>query len=170
MDLFQGESENKVDGSGRVSIPAKFRRVLQLFDKKMEPGGTPRLYVAYGDKRNDYLECLSGDAFDKIHAMIQDEPLGTPTRELLELFYYYKCELVPIDDAGRLKLPAAARKKIDLEDEAKFIGRGDKFHILKPQDEAAADDRIDKLITALGQDNEFFHPLALAGRSRQSEA
>ena len=77
---------------------------------------------------------------------------------------------MPIDDAVRLKLPAAARKKIDLEDEAKFIGRGDKFHILKPQDEAAADDRIDKLITALGQDNEFFHPLALAGRSRQSEA
>ena len=72
-----------------MSIPAKFRRVLQLFDKKMEPGGTPRLYVAYGDKRNDYLECLTGDAFDKIRAMIQDEPLGTPTRELLELFYYY---------------------------------------------------------------------------------
>ncbi|MEN0079275.1 MAG: cell division/cell wall cluster transcriptional repressor MraZ [Pseudomonadota bacterium] len=168
--MFQGESQNKVDGSGRVSIPAKFRRVLQLFDKHMEPGGTPRLYVAYGDSRTNFLECLSGDAFDEIKAVIQAEPLGSPAREVLEHLYFTKCELVPIDDAGRLKLPAKARAKIDLEDEATFVGRGDKFHILKPQDEAAADGRIDKLITALGQDNEFFNPLSLAGRGRPTEA
>ena len=45
---FQGESLNKVDGKGRVSIPVKFRRVLQNSDSEYTPGGAPRLYIAYG--------------------------------------------------------------------------------------------------------------------------
>ena len=131
---FQGESLNKVDGKGRVSIPVKFRRVLQNSDGKMTPGGAPRLYIAYGNPRENFIECLSGNAYDEIDAMIQSTQRGDPARKVLEHLYYSKCEETSVDDAGRFVLPVHARDKIGLEGEALFQGRGDKFHILKPQD------------------------------------
>lgn len=164
---FQGESRNKVDGKGRVSIPVKFRRVLQNSDKEYTPGGVPRLYIAYGDPRKPFLECLSGDAFDEIDAMIQAEQRGTPLRKALEYLYYSKCDETSVDDTGRLVLPPAARDKISLGGEALFQGKGDQFHILNP--DAAAPDEIDKLLASLGE-GEFFDPLSLAGQSRQEGA
>ncbi|MEM6609903.1 MAG: cell division/cell wall cluster transcriptional repressor MraZ [Pseudomonadota bacterium] len=160
---FQGESLNKVDGKGRVSIPVKFRRVLQNSDAKMAPGGMPRLYIAYGNPNVDYVECLSGNAYDEIDAMIQSEQRGSQVRILLEHLYYAKCEENTVDDNGRLVVPPAARDKIGLADEALFQGKGDKFHILKPQDGAAAEGDIQAMLAALGQGNDFFDPLSLVG-------
>jgi hypothetical protein len=58
---FQGESLNKVDGKGRISLPAKFRRALQSGDSRCGPGDPARLYIAYGNPTTDFVECLSGD-------------------------------------------------------------------------------------------------------------
>ena len=163
---FQGESLNKVDGKGRLSIPVKFRRVLANSDSKSDAATPARLYIAYGDKSKNYLECLSGDAFDKIDAMIQATPLGTPVRRALEFLYYQKCDETQVDETGRLVLPQAAREKIRLSDDALFQGMGDKFHILNPVDAAAADEGMDALLAALGQGNEFFDPLSLVASER----
>ncbi|WP_227284693.1 cell division/cell wall cluster transcriptional repressor MraZ [Boseongicola sp. H5] len=162
---FQGESLNKVDGKGRVSIPVKFRRVLQNSDKHYTPGGAPRLYIAYGNSNANYLECLSGDAFDEIDAIIRAEKRGTQLRTALEYLYYSKCDETSVDDTGRLVLSAQARDKIGLGAEALFQGKGDKFHILNSADGAAADENIEALLAALGQGNEFFDPLSLAGQA-----
>ena len=162
---FQGESLNKMDGKGRVSIPVKFRRVLQNSDQKSATAGAaPRLYIAYGDKSKNFLECLSGDAFDQIDGMIRRTPLGTPVRKALEYLYYRKCDETTVDDTGRLVLPPAAREKLGLADEALFQGMGDKFHILNPVDAAAADEDMDALLAALGQGNDFFDPLSLVAQ------
>ncbi len=160
---FQGESLNKVDGKGRVSIPVKFRRVLEHSDARVSPNAAARLYIAYGNPRAKHIECLSGDAFDAIDAMIQAEQRGSQVRQVLEHLYYAKCDETSIDDTGRLVLPPAAREKIDLESEALFQGRGDKFHILNPNDGAAAEGDIEQLMAALGQGNDFFDPLSLVG-------
>ncbi len=163
---FQGESLNKVDGKGRVSIPVKFRRVLQNSDKDYAPGGAPRLYIAYGDPKKNYLECLSGDAYDEIDEMIQNEGRGTRLRAALEYLYYSKCDETTVDDTGRLVLPVAARDKINLGAEALFQGKGDQFHILNPEEGKAAEENIEKLLAALGgDDEEFFDPLSLVGRA-----
>ena len=161
---FQGESLNKVDGKGRVAIPVKFRRVLQNSDAQMPPGGSPRLYIAYGNPRDNFVECLSGDAFDHVDALIQAERRGTPARKVLEHLYYSKCEETTVDDAGRLVLPPLARAKIALEGEALFRGRGDKFHILNPSDGAAAEEDLEAMMAALGEGDDFFDPLALVGQ------
>ncbi|MEM7723269.1 MAG: cell division/cell wall cluster transcriptional repressor MraZ [Pseudomonadota bacterium] len=161
-DRFQGESRNKVDGKGRVSIPVKFRRVLQACDRRFEPGGAPRLYIAYGDPTKNYLECLSGDAFDAIDAMIQAQQPGSKLRRALSYLYYTKCDATHLDDTGRLVLPPAARDKIGLGDEALFEGHGEQFHILKPE---ASDDEAETmaaLLTELGQGDAYFDPLSLA--------
>ncbi len=162
---FQGESLNKVDGKGRVSIPVKFRRVLQNSDKQYQPGGAPRLYIAYGNPKANYLECLSGDAFDEIDAIIQAEKRGSPVRAALEFLYYSKCDETSVDDTGRLVLSQQAREKIGLEGEALFQGKGDKFHILNAADGASADQDVEAMLEALGQGNDFFDPLSLAGQA-----
>ncbi|MEM9319203.1 MAG: cell division/cell wall cluster transcriptional repressor MraZ [Pseudomonadota bacterium] len=168
---FQGESLNKVDGKGRVSIPVKFRRVLQNSDNKMAPGGAPRLYIAYGNPRHAHVECLSGNAYDEVDAMIQSVQRGDPARTLLEHLYYAKCEETTVDDNGRFVLPAPAREKIGLSDEALFQGKGDKFHILHPNDGAAAEEGIEAMMAALEQGNDFFDPLSLVGaRGGDSQA
>lgn len=159
---FQGESLNKVDGKGRVSIPVKFRRVLQNSDAEYTPGGAPRLYIAYGDPNKNYLECLSGNAFDEIDAMIKSVQRGSNLRRVLEHYYYAKCEATTVDDTGRLVLPPAARDKIDLSTEALFQGKGDQFHILNPEAGKDAEDDIQTLLGSLGS-GEFFDPLSLVG-------
>jgi hypothetical protein len=68
---FQGESLNKVDGKGRISLPAKFRRALQSGDSRCNPGDPARLYIAYGNPTTDFVECLSGDYYDDLVGRIE---------------------------------------------------------------------------------------------------
>jgi MraZ protein len=163
---FQGESLNKVDGKGRISLPAKFRRALQAGDSRSGPGGAARLYIAYGNPTTDNVECLSGDYYDDLVARIEAMDDGESEREVLEYLYFVKCDEVAVDDTGRFVLPTAAREKLDLAGEALFQGKGQKFHILKPADGAAADDKILKLLEKFGEGKEFFNPISLANRPK----
>jgi MraZ protein len=159
---FQGTSECKVDGKGRVSLPAKFRRALQASDARCGPGDTPRLYIAYGNPRETHVECLSGDAFDALTARIKAMPDGEPAREVLEQLYFSLCDEVQVDDAGRFVLPGPARDKLALDGEAVFQGKGTKFHILKPADSEAMKDRLAAMLDKLADGKEFFNPISLA--------
>ncbi len=159
---FQGESRNKVDGKGRVSIPVKFRRVLQNCDPDYSPGGQPRLYIAYGDPNKNYLECLSGEAFDAIDKIIQAQQPGSKLKRALSFLYYTKCEATLLDDTGRLVLPQAARDKIALGEEALFEGHGEQFHILNPSASDTEEAGMVELLSEMGQGDAYFDPLSLA--------
>lgn len=161
---FQGTNSCKVDGKGRMALPAKFRRALQATDARCGPGESPRLYIAYGNSRVDYLECLSGDAYDTLDAKIQAMPDGEAEREILELLYYSACDEVQVDDTGRFVLPGPAREKLKLDDEAVFQGKGTKFHILKPEHSAASAERLDALLARFAEGKEFFNPVSLANK------
>jgi MraZ protein len=167
---FLGESLNKLDGKGRVSIPVKFRRVLQNADKEFESGKNPRLYIAYGDPQKNYLECLSGDAFDEIDALISSQTRNSPLRKVLEYLYYAKCEATSVDETGRLVLPPLAREKINLDTDALFQGKGDQFHILHPDQGLAAGDDIQAMMDALSGGDAFYDPLAMVGTTTPPEA
>jgi hypothetical protein len=67
---------------------------------------------------------------------------GESERELLEYLYFVKCDEVGVDETGRFVLPPAAREKAGPRWRGLFQGKGRKFHILKPDDGAAADDRV----------------------------
>lgn len=159
---FLGTNVCKVDGKGRVSLPAKFRRVLQAEDAKCGPGEAPRLYVMFGDTRNEYVECLTGNAYDELLERIENMADGERDREILELLYFSFCDAITVDDAGRFVLPQGARDKLDLEGEAVFQGKGRRFHILKPSDSEAAKDRLAALLDQAAGDKEFFNPISLA--------
>ncbi|MEZ5769025.1 MAG: hypothetical protein R3D80_16175 [Paracoccaceae bacterium] len=48
--VFRGEGHHKVDGKGRVSIPALFRRVLEARTRSGKRGWNLNLVIVYGSE------------------------------------------------------------------------------------------------------------------------
>ena len=139
--VFRGEGTHKVDGKGRVSIPALFRRVLEASDPDWTEGLNPNLVIVYGDQRRKYLECYTMEAIAEVDARISRMQRGSIERRMLEKLFNGQSLPASVDETGRLVLPAKQRQKIGLDGEAYFIATGDTFQIWNPetyeQEEAA---------------------------------
>ncbi len=129
---FRGESHHKVDGKGRVSIPASFRRVLEAGDPNYTDGLNPELVIVYGDKRRKYLECYTMQAIEEVDDKIEALPRGSVERKMLQRLFNGQSHATSVDETGRLVLPSKLRQKIGLTGEAFFIGAGDTFQIWEP--------------------------------------
>ncbi len=129
---FRGSDTFKVDGKGRVSIPAPFRRVIEASDPDWRDGLRPNIVIVYGDDRQDWLEVYTIAAIEEIDAQIEDMQRGSSERLWLEELMHGKSVETQIDEDGRLVLPQRLREKIGLKDEAFFISAGDYFKIWNP--------------------------------------
>jgi len=130
---FIGESHHKVDGKGRVSIPAAFRRVLVSGDPDCSEGGNPQLVIVYGGESRNFLECFTVRGIEKIYDQIEKMPRASKKRKALQRLYSTHAIYTSVDDTGRLVLPAKLRQKVDLEDMAFFASQGETFEIWKPE-------------------------------------
>ena len=164
---FSGKATVKVDGKGRMALPARFRRVLQANDSGWVAGEGPRLHIAFGNHRVDTVECLSGDAYDALCEKIEAMDEGEDDREFLEDLYFTHCEEVTVDDAGRFSLPLEAREKLNLEGEATFKGRGGRFLIAPKDDEASTKDLMEERFQRYGGDNQNYNPVALTNKKKE---
>jgi MraZ protein len=154
---FRGESHHKVDGKGRVSIPALFRRVIELGDTNYIEGLNPELVIVYGDHRRNYLECYTIQAINELDLKIDALPRGSMERRMLQRLFHGQSFPTMVDDTGRLVLPLKLRKKINLETEAFFIAAGDTFQIWKTETYEA--EELSKTEAWLDQLPENFDPL-----------
>jgi MraZ protein len=154
-----------VDGKGRVSIPAGFRRVLENGDPAWSDGKSPEFVIVYGDHRRQYLECYTMDAAAEVDAQIAQLPRGTIERRMLERLFNGQSLQSTVDETGRIVLPAKLRSKIGLDDTAYFIATGDTFQIWKPE----TFDEIEQARTEAWLDDmpEDFDPLTLLDRTRE---
>lgn len=135
---FRGTSTHKVDGKGRVSIPADFRRVLDSGDADREPGTNPSVILLFGDHRNPWFDCYTVAAMEEIDAQIEAMDEGDEDRLDLEEYFYANSETLRIDDSGRLILSRPLRERIGIEGEATFQARGKTFRIFSPEVPVAA--------------------------------
>ncbi len=130
---FKGDSVNKVDAKGRVSIPASFRRVLEAGDPSWTEGLTPNLVIVYGDGRRKYLEAYTIDAMNEVDAKIRKMPRGSKKRRALQRLYNGQAYPCNVDETGRVVLPPRLRAKLKIKPgetgDAYFIGNGDTFEI-----------------------------------------
>lgn len=161
---FKGEFTNKVDGKGRVSIPAQFRRVLQEGDPDWRENDPLRMIVVYGLPKKRYLECYTVQAHEELEDEIDSMPLGSVERRALERIYSTQAQEVSLDDTGRIVLSARLRGKAEIAmgAEAYFASNLNKFQIWAPdvfeaEELAGVEDYID----AQGPD---FDPLQLLAR------
>lgn len=129
---FRGESIHKVDGKGRVSIPAPFRRVLEEGDPDWTDGLNPNLILVYGGKSRDYIEGYTMRSMDEVDEQISALPRGSRRRRALELMFSGQSVQLSVDETGRLVLSPKLRDKIGIKSEAIFVATGDTFQIWEP--------------------------------------
>lgn len=146
---FRGSEEVKVDAKGRVSIPAKFRRVFEASDPGWEAGRRPQLVIVYGTAAWKSIQLFTIEAMEDIEAGIARMPRGSAARNLLENIYQGHAEESEIDGDGRLVLPQKMREKIGLGDSAFFISAGDSLKVWTPEayadEESALEARVPEL-------------------------
>lgn len=128
---FRGEHDTKIDGKGRVSIPASFRKVIEGNDPDWVEGRPATLIVVLGNDRRRFLECYSVRAIEEVDAVIESMPRGSSERRAMEDFIYAKSETLLVDGTGRTVLPKKLRDKIGLGADTPLIfkGAGDTFQI-----------------------------------------
>ncbi|WP_265501374.1 division/cell wall cluster transcriptional repressor MraZ [Paracoccus beibuensis] len=133
---FRGTETVKVDGKGRMSIPARLRRVFDAGDPSFASSATARTQIVavYGPDWWNWLELYSIEAMEQIDEQIDQLPRGSQQRRWLELLMNGQSVELEIDREGRLVLPARLRDKLNLSDGAEtiFESRGDYVQVYHP--------------------------------------
>jgi MraZ protein len=125
MSQFLGTHQNKLDGKGRVSVPAPFRASLR------KPDGTS-VAILRPSHRHVCVEGWPLAAFETL-----DKPLGALpdfSDEQIDLAatIYAGANELDIDKDGRVTLPAALITHAGLRDTVTFMGLGRMFQIWEP--------------------------------------
>jgi MraZ protein len=131
MAVFFGTHAMKIDGKGRVSMPAAFRDALQKSGSPdavlMPTEGAP---VIEGCDRA-YVEDLVARAYS------HDSAMSDAARQHV-LGMLGEMVTLSMDPEGRFVFPAALRTHCGAEDTAIFVGRGRTFQIWHPAKHEAA--------------------------------
>ena len=158
---FTGQYPIKVDGKGRMSIPAAFRRVLEDEDPDWSPGQQPRAILLFGPHLRENLQVYSVEKFLGIRDEILGLPKGSERKRLASKMILSNSLTLDVDKDGRVVLPQAQRDKLGLtEGELKLAGMGDHFEIWRGEAYEAADTEVETFLAAQDQN---FDPLSLLG-------
>ena len=149
MDGFVATYTNRLDGKGRVSVPAPFRQVLTrenhegvycypALDRLAIDAGGSRLQQAIAD-RLAVFETFSED------------------HESLSTAFYGESRILKIDQDGRVILPDEMRDYAGIGDTAVFVGQGYKFQVWEParfaERQSEARSRLRAVTRSLGRAN-----------------
>ncbi len=147
MERFVSNFRNRVDGKGRVSVPAAFRAVLAR-------QGFASLYV-YPALGVPALDCGGERLIAEISILLEDLPPYADERDFLSVELFGRCEELKIDGDGRIVLSEELRHHAGIEGEAVMVGLGHKFQIWQPggfaERQAEATRRVADLRALLGR-------------------
>ncbi|MCG8623559.1 MAG: division/cell wall cluster transcriptional repressor MraZ [Proteobacteria bacterium] len=126
MVLFTSTYENKLDKKGRVSVPARYRAVL---DAAHEP-----LFITCSLK-NPCLEGMPQSRLQRIATTLDGMDMMADKRALLEFILSQAQEMRP-DSEGRIVLDDHFIAHANLRDSetVQFVGVGGMFQIWKPSE------------------------------------
>ncbi len=118
--MFRGRYEHALDTKGRISIPSKFREIL---NKKYDD----RLVITNFD------HCLLAFPYEEWHQLIENK-MGSfsifkkETSAFLRFFYSSGIDCT-IDPHGRLLIPQTLREYANLKKNVVLVGEGKFFEI-----------------------------------------
>ncbi|MFQ3184414.1 MAG: MraZ protein [Alteromonas macleodii] len=156
---FRGEFNQKVDGKGRMSIPADFRVVLTDGDPRCPESLLPRIVVLHGPHLKNCLHVYTVEAMEEIEDGIKALPRGSDARKRASRMILGKSWDTEVDKDGRIVLPQRLRQQIGLKGEATMAAMGDFFEIWNTETYAEAE-----AAEAAAMEEEFngnFDPLSL---------
>lgn len=123
VSVFLSTFENKVDGKGRVSVPAPFRSAL---DKQNSTG-----LVLFPSLRHDCLEGCGDQRIEQIVESIDRLDAFSEEAEALQTMLADSVSLA-VDGDGRIVLPEKMITFAGLDKLAVFVGQGRQFQIWSP--------------------------------------
>ncbi len=118
--MFLGQYEHTIDEKGRLTIPARYRDLLQ--------NGA---FITQGFDEN--LMVLTADSFEQIYERINRMSMTNPTARQLKRLIFAHADRVEVDRAGRFLIPQFLRQSAQLEGTAILVGVGDYFEIWSPE-------------------------------------
>ncbi len=122
MALFVGGHEQKVDGKGRVSVPAQFRSIL----------GKNATFYAFPALSHRGAECRTEEYMESLSDLIEGlDPMSDEQVRLSEAIFGMSHPLTP-DKDGRVVLPDAICQHAGISAKVVFVGSGKSFQIWDP--------------------------------------
>lgn len=118
--MFLGQYEHTVDAKGRMTIPARFRELL-------EEGA----YITQGFDQN--LVVLTASAFERIYEHVNQMSLTDPSARQLKRLIFSHADRVEVDRVGRILIPQFLRQAARIDGAAVVVGVGDYFEIWAPE-------------------------------------
>ncbi|MBV8774966.1 MAG: division/cell wall cluster transcriptional repressor MraZ [Deltaproteobacteria bacterium] len=121
--MFNGRFDHAIDDKGRVSIPARFREVLQR-------EGHDRLYITnFMLDRERLLELYPPNEWEKVVAKFSGSRAADREDQLFETFYIGGAHEVPVDRQGRILVPPRLREFARLGREVTFSAKHNRFEL-----------------------------------------
>ena len=124
MDLFLSTFETKIDRKGRVSIPARFRSILERKKEELILFTLPNVNYLHGCGES-YINRL----WDYNLELDQNSAESIFIQDILSDSSHFK-----VDAEGRVLLSNHHLKIANLNDNVLFAGRGETFQIWSPTD------------------------------------
>ena len=136
MNMFRGRYEYSIDSKGRISIPAKFRDVLNGKD-------TNGLFVT-----NEFDACLVAYPTDEWRKLEERVSAVTDIRKEIKAyrrFFISSAVECYIDKQGRILIPPALRDYAELKKDVVFVGMLNKFEIWSKENWKAIPDNMEEI-------------------------
>jgi len=121
---FLSRVTGKLDGKGRVCIPAAYRQILSA-------QATDGVYVC-PSFHEEALECFGAEVLQRFHKLQSElDPFFTPQHDDRARAVLAMTEQLPLDENGRVRLPDEMIAHAGLKEGAGvvFVGLGTKFQI-----------------------------------------
>ena len=118
--MFLGQYRHTIDEKGRLTIPARFRELL-------ENGA----YITQGFEKN--LMVLTSPGFESMTRQVNRSSITDPTARALKRLLFATADRVSPDKNGRILIPQFLRESNQLDGEAVLVGVGDYFEIWTPE-------------------------------------
>jgi len=118
--MFFGQYRHTLDSKDRLTIPARFRHLVG-----------DSVYVSQGFDHN--LLVFTRPYFENLLQTVDESDLADADARLIRRFFFSTAELVDVDKAGRILIPAFLRDSVGLKGEVVLVGAGQYFEIWSPE-------------------------------------
>jgi MraZ protein len=149
--MFSGRFDHALDEKGRVSVPARFRDVLQA-------EGHDRMFITnHILERERCLALYPPRAWEELTSKIREKAHFDRNVQLFQTFYIGGAHEVEADRQGRILVPPKLREFAQLDKEVTFSAQIDHFQLW----DRAVMARVLSSAEELMADPEFFGKLNL---------
>ncbi|MBE3604243.1 division/cell wall cluster transcriptional repressor MraZ [bacterium] len=150
--MFSGRYDHTIDEKGRVSIPARFREVLQRQNHD-------RLYITnFIEDSQRCLDLYPPAEWERVIRKFEERRSSDRASQLFETFYVGGAYEVPVDRQGRILIPPKLRDFAGLGHEVTFSAKHNRFQLWERA-------RLDQILHAaeeqLVQDPEFLNKIGI---------